>query len=132
MDEVEFKRRTRDLGYGIIKLVRGMQRDFAGDIIARQLIRSATSVGANYRAACRGRSVADVLSKLGIVEEEADETMYWLEMLRDTGVVAPHLIAPLLQEADEIVAMTVSSIRTLRARSSSAANRPNSAMQNPK
>ncbi|MBA4180389.1 MAG: four helix bundle protein [Anaerolinea sp.] len=114
MDELEFKRRTRDLGYRVIELIRGMPRDFAGDIIARQLIRSATSVGANYRAACRGKSPADVIAKLGIVEEEADETMYWLEMLRDAGLVSSNLVEPILREANEVVAMSVASIRTLR------------------
>ena len=119
MDEAEFKRRTRAFAIGIIELIREMPRDMAGAVLSRQLVRSATSVGANYRAACRGRSVADVISRLGVVEEEADETMYWLELIRDAGLLSSARIKPHYDEANEIVAMTVASIRTLRARRSS-------------
>jgi len=80
------------------------------------LLRSGTSVGANYRAACRGRSTADVLAKLGIVEEEADESVYWMELLLDAAVVPADRLTGLKKEANEIVAMTVASIKTLRAR----------------
>jgi four helix bundle protein len=81
------------------------------------LLRSATSVGANYRAACRGRSVADVIAKLGIVEEEADESGYWLEMLAESGIVVQERVSKMAAEANELVAMTVASIKTLRIRS---------------
>jgi four helix bundle protein len=127
VDEAEFKRRTRGLGLDVIALVKTMPRDFVGDTLARQLIRSATSVGANYRAACRGRSTADVMSRLAIVEEESDETIYWLEMLRDSKSVPAPVVAPLIDEANQICAMTVASIRTLRAR-----RNPKSPIQNPK
>jgi len=80
------------------------------------LLRSGTSVGASYRAACRGRSTADVLAKLGIVEEEADESVYWMELLLDAAVVPADRLTGLKKEANEIVAMTVASIKTLRAR----------------
>lgn len=100
----------------MIELVKTMPRDFVGDTLSRQLIRSATSVGANYRAACRGRSTADVMSRLAIVEEESDGTIYWLEMLRDSKTVPPQAVAPLVDEANQICAMTVASIRTLRDR----------------
>ena len=83
-------------------------------------MRCATSVGANYRAACRGKSAADVLAKLAIVEEEADESMYWMEMLVDSGVLRNGQGERLLKEADEIIAMTVASIKTLRKRSAGA------------
>ncbi|MGH7832534.1 MAG: four helix bundle protein [Candidatus Binatia bacterium] len=86
------------------------------DAISAQLLRSAASIGANYRAACRGKSTADVLSKLAIVEEEADETMYWLELLRDAGLVPEARVNELIQEANEIIAMIVASIKTLRMR----------------
>lgn len=86
------------------------------DVIGRQLLRSATSVGANYRAACRGKSTADVIAKLAIVEEEADESMYWLELLVDSNLVAAEKMQELSEEADELVAMTVASIKTLRSR----------------
>ena len=82
----------------------------------RQLLRCATSVGANYRAACRGKSTADVLAKLAIVEEEADETAYWLELLVESGIVEEKRISQLLKETNEITAMVVASIKTLRAR----------------
>jgi four helix bundle protein len=86
------------------------------DVIGRQLLRCGTSVGANYRAACRGKSVADVLSKLAIVEEEADEAAYWLELLIEAGILPEGDVSELLREANEIVAMTVASIKTLRGR----------------
>lgn len=73
-------------------------------------------MGANYRASCRSRSIPEILARLAVVEEEADETMYWLELLEETGTIPATVVAPLRQEADEIVRMTVASIRTLRAR----------------
>jgi four helix bundle protein len=117
MDELEFKQRTKRLALRVIKLVEELPKSTTDDVIGRQLTRSATSVGANYRAACRGKSTADVLSKLAIVEEEADETIYWLELLVEAKIVPESRIRDLIQEADEIVAMTVSSIKTLRGRS---------------
>ena len=86
-------------------------------MLGRQLLRCATSVGANYRAACRGKSAADVLAKLAIVEEEADESIYWMEMLVDSGALRQAQVEKLLSEGNEIVAMTVASIKTLRRRS---------------
>lgn len=113
MDEADFKRRTKALGLAVISLVGESPKDYVSTTIGRQLLRSATSVGANYRSACRGRSTADVISKLGIVEEEADETMYWLEVLTEAGLVHPERVEPLFQESNEIVAMTVASRKTL-------------------
>src|SRR5262245_35345450 len=81
MDEQLFKERTKKLALRVIELVEALPQGRTADVIARQLLRSATSVGANYRAACRGKSTADVMAKLAIVEEEADETAYWLELL---------------------------------------------------
>lgn len=117
MTEQEFKRRTKQLALRAIELVDELPRRRSTDVIGRQLIRSATSVGANYRAACRGRSAADVIAKLGIVEEEADETVYWLELLLEAKLIEPKQTAWLIKEANEIVAMTVASIKTLRQRS---------------
>jgi four helix bundle protein len=117
VDEREFKRRTKALGLDVIRLVESLPRRRAADVVGRQLLRSATSVGANYRAACRGRSVADVIAKLGVVEEEADETVYWLEMLAESGIATERSVAGLITEANELVAMTVASIKTLRSRS---------------
>ena len=114
MDEAAFKERTRQLGLAVIALSRSIRHDLAADVILRQVVRSSTSVGANYRAACRAKSLKDMVAKLAVVEEEADETVHWLEMLRDSASVPAEVVAPLIQEAGEIVAMTVASIRTLR------------------
>ena len=84
------------------------------DVIGRQLLRSATSVGANYRAACRGRSPAEFCAKLGIVEEEADESIYWLELLADGKIVKRELLTALLDEANQITAMVVASLQTAK------------------
>jgi four helix bundle protein len=116
MDEKAFKDRTKKLALKVIAFAETLPKNRIADILSRQLIRSATSVGANYRAACRGKSKADVISKLGIVEEEADESGYWLELLVESGNVDGNKVANLLRETNEIVAMTVASIKTLRTR----------------
>ena len=121
MNEQEFKRRTKDLALRVIRLVRVLPKETAADVIAKQLLRCATSVGANYRAACRGRSIADVINKLSIVEEEADECFYWLELLAEAEIVSRARLDSLLTETNEMV---VASIKTLRAK--------NAAIQNPK
>ena len=116
MNEELFKARTRKIGLEVIGLVESLPRSRTGDVIGRQLIRSGTSIGANYRAACRGKSKADVIAKLAIVEEEADETIYWLELLVESKVVETSHVNSLLRECNEIVAMVVASIKTLRGR----------------
>jgi four helix bundle protein len=116
MNEEQFKARTRQLALEIIGLVESLSRGRTADVIGRQLLRSGTSIGANYRAACRGKSKADVISKLAIVEEEADETVYWLELLIESKIVEPSRVKLLLKETNEIVAMVVASIKTLRGR----------------
>ena len=116
MNEELFKVRTRKVALEIIELVESLPRSRTADVIARQLLRSGTSVGANYRAACRGKSKADVVSKLAIVEEEADETIYWLELLIESKIVESSRVELLLRECNEIVAMVVASIKTLRGR----------------
>ena len=97
MDENEFKARTKNLAVQVIQLAGTLPRNRAADIIGSQLVRSATSVGANYRAACRGKSLADVISKLAIVEEEADETLYWMELLIETSMVSRDRLADLMR-----------------------------------
>ena len=114
MDEVEFKKRTKQLGLRVIKLVEALPQSTTGSVIGKQLLRSATSVGANYRAACRAKSEADMIAKLGTVEEEADETLYWLELIVEAGLMPENRLNDLIKETDEIIAVTVSSIRTLR------------------
>jgi len=116
MDEKAFKDRTKKLALQIIELVEELPNRRTADVIGRQLLRSGTSVGANYRSACRGRSTADVLSKLAIVEEEADESVYWMELLVEAHVIPESRVTELMRETNEIVAMTVASIKTLRGR----------------
>src|SRR5688572_13768201 len=87
MTETEFKQRTKRFALQVIDFCEELPRNRTCDVLGKQLLRSGTSVGANYRAACRGRSVAEVLAKLGNVEEEADESMYWLELLEESGSV---------------------------------------------
>ena len=116
MNEQQFKHRTKQLALRIIRMVDRLPHQTAAQVIGKQILRSGTSVGANYRAACRGRSTADMLAKLAIVEEEADETLYWLELLVEAGLVAESKVAGLKAETNEIVAMTVASIKTLRSR----------------
>ena len=108
--------RTKSFAVRVIRLVDALPRGRAANVIGQQLLRAATSVGANYRAARRGRSTAEFCAKLGIVEEEADECIYWLELLIEADLVKRHRLQPLLEEVNEILAMTVSSIRTARAR----------------
>ena len=114
MDEQEFKRRTKQLAIRIVRLVAALPDTVPAQVIGKQLLRCGTSIGCNYRAACRGRSKADVIAKLGIVEEEADETMYWLELLMEAEIFPKRKLEPLLKETEEILAMTVASIKTLR------------------
>ncbi|GAB4408997.1 MAG: four helix bundle protein [Anaerolineae bacterium] len=119
MDEEEFKRRTKQLGLRVIKVVEALPRGLAAEIIGKQLLRAATSIGANYRAACRAKSVPDIINKLKIVEEESDETLYWLEMLCEANLIPQTRLADLMSETNEILAMTVASIKTLRQRQTS-------------
>ncbi len=114
MNPEEYKKRTKDFALRIIRLVGALPQGPVCQVIGRQLLRSGTSVGANYRAACRGRSKAEFLAKMGIVEEECDETIYWLELLADSGKMNPDKLHDLITEANSILAITVASIRTAR------------------
>ena len=116
MDEETFKQRTKGFALSVIRLVETLTRNRTAEVLGRQLLRAGTSVGANYRAACRGKSTSDVVAKLSIVEEEADESIYWIELLVEAGVVAPDSVGVTKKEANELLAMTVASIKTLRAR----------------
>jgi four helix bundle protein len=129
MDEKEFKNRTKRLALRAIKVVGALPNGYIAETIGKQLLRSATSVGANYRAACRGKSIADVIHKLSIVEEEAAETIYWIELLIEAEIFPETKLANVISETNEIVAMTVASIKTLR-ESKSAIQNPNSKIQN--
>jgi four helix bundle protein len=114
MNERDFKERTQKLALRVIRLVETLPKTSAAQIIGRQLLRSATSIGANYRAACRGKSKADVIAKLALVEEEADESLYWLDLLAESGIIKQEKLSSLAKETEEILAMTVASIKTLR------------------
>lgn len=118
MDEKTFKERTKKLAVAIIKQMDKLPNSRAADVVARQVIRSGTSVGANYRAACRAKSTPDMINKLKIVEEEADETEHWLEILVEAGLAPEDQLASIHKETNEILAMTVASIKTLRNRKS--------------
>ena len=114
MQAEELKKRTKAFGLSIIKLVEALPHSKTSDVLGRQLLRSATSVGANYRAACRARSQADFASKIGIVEEEADESAYWLELVQETELVNDRGISLLLQEAFELTAIFAASEKTAK------------------
>jgi four helix bundle protein len=126
MNPEELKKRTKALAVRVIKLVDRLPNSGASNVIANPLVRSGTSVGANYRAACRARSRADFISKLGTVEEEADETLYWMELLVESGKVKVAALADLMREAGEILAITIASINTARS-----GRNPQSAVRNP-
>ena len=127
MNEQEFKDRTKRFALRVIRFVEALPKGTTSGVLGRQLLRSATSVGANYRAACRAKSPADLMSKLAIVEEEADEALYWMELLVESELVSSARVADLMNEANEIAAMTVASLKTLRS-----GNRASQTIQNPK
>jgi len=114
MSPEDFKKRTKIFALRIIKLVEKLPKTVTASVIGRQLLRSGTSVGANYRAVCRARSHADFIAKLGIVEEECDESLYWMELLIESGAMKPKRLSLLMNEAHEILAMVVQSINTSR------------------
>ncbi len=117
MKNQELKDRTKRFALRTIRMTDSLPRKMAADVLGRQVLRSATSVAANYRSACRARSRADFISKMGIVEEEADETGLWLELIAEAGLLPGGKLAELQREAGELTAIAVSSIRTARARS---------------
>ena len=114
MKSEELKNRTKKFAIRIIKLVIALPKNKIGEVLGGQILRSGTSVGANYRAACRARSDADFISKIGIVEEETDETMYWLELMAEAEIMKPHLLKDLMKEADELTAIFTASRKTAR------------------
>jgi len=118
MNELEMKNRTKQFALRVIKLVSALPKSIEGQSIGRQLIRCGTSVGANYRSACRGRSKAEFVAKLGIVEEEADESAFWMELIIERGLLVKELVEPLLREADELVAIMVASRKSAKSRPS--------------
>jgi len=128
MTREEFVERTRQFALDVVTLVEHLPAGRTADVIGKQLLRSGTSVGANYRAACRARSRREFVAKMGIVEEEADESQFWLDLLIARGATDTDRAAVLRHEANQIVAITVSSIRTARRAPRS---NPQSAVRNP-
>lgn len=132
MDADELKRRTKVFALHIVHLVDSLPNTSSARVIGNQLLRAGTSVGANYRAACRARSQADFVSKIGIVEEEADESAYWLELLAEAGILPADKVKDLLSEANELTAIFVASGRTARERQPlRSTGNPKSAIRNP-
>ena len=116
MKPEEFKQRTKAFAVRVIKLVDSLPSSRSANVIANQLMRSGTSVGANYRAVCRAKWKADFISKLGTVEEECDETLYWMELLIGSGKMKAARLSSLMKEAEEILAMVCASLNTARSR----------------
>jgi len=110
--------RTKRFALEIIKFCEGLPKDDTSKILGRQLLRSGTSVGANYRAACRSKSKPTFISKMGDVLEEADESGFWIELLTESGKIEAKTATPLLKEANELVAIAISSINTAKRNSS--------------
>jgi four helix bundle protein len=114
MTKEELKKRTKNFALAIIKLVNELPDSKAGKTIGYQVIRSGTSVAANYRAACRSRSNADFISKITIVEEESDETQFWLELISEASLVESKSLEKLILEAGELTAIFTASGRTAK------------------
>jgi four helix bundle protein len=113
-DSQDLKARTKQFALRILRLYRALPAKEEARILGRQVLRSGTSVGANYRAACRARSKAEFISKLGIVLEEADETIFWLELLHEGGIVKHEKLDALLKEAEELTSIFVASLCTAK------------------
>jgi len=114
VDAEQLKRRTQLFALNVIRLVHKLPNQTTSSILGRQLLRCATSVGANYRAACRAKSKADFISKLKIVEEECDECLYWMELLTASNIGSASEIREFMEEANQLLSIVVASIRTAR------------------
>ena len=114
MTPEQLKERMKQFALRVIRLVDALPKGKGAEVIGGQLLRSATSVAANYRAACRARSRAEFVAKLGVVEEEADESAFWLELLMESGIMPETRLADLMQEASELTAIIVASRKTAR------------------
>src|SRR6266498_868575 len=115
MNAEDLKKRTKKFGLQVIELTDSLPSKRNANVIGNQLLRSGTSVGANYRSACRARSKPDFISKASISIEEADESLYWMELLIESGLVPEAKLSSLMKEGDEIVAILTASVKTARA-----------------
>ncbi len=123
MTREALKKRTKEFALRAMRLVDSLPQKKSADVVGKQLLRSATSVAANYRSACRGRSEAEFVAKLGIVIEEADESCLWLELIAEHGLMKPTRVTPLMKEADEFVALFTASVITTRKKAAAAATK---------
>ena len=105
MDKIELKRRTQRFAIDVIKFIESLPSGQSLKVLSNQLLRSSTSIGANYRAACKGKSTADFINKIVICEEEADESIYWFDLMEESGLISAAIIAPLKKEANELTAI---------------------------
>ena len=119
MDQNELKKRTKQFGLRVMKMVAALPNNPVGRPIANQLIRSGTAVGANYRAACRGRSKAEFIAKLGIVIEEADESEYWMELIIEGELLPSERVESLLDESNQLTAIMVAARKSAQEGSAS-------------
>lgn len=115
MDKIELQKRTQKFAIDVIKFIEKIPQGRSINVLANQLLRSSSSVGANYRSACKGKSTADFINKIVIVEEEADGSVYWFELLEGSGLIDPILIAPLKKEAIELTAIFTAVGKTAKA-----------------
>lgn len=127
MTQEEMKARTKEFALRVLKVVQSLPPNLVTDSIGKQLLRSGTSVGANYRASCRAKSIPDFIHKLSIVEEEADESIYWMELLVEAQLVKENLLKNLMDEGNQIVSIVVSSIKSSKEKIN-----PKSELPNPK
>jgi len=116
----QLRNRTKQFALRIVRLFRALPRSADAQVMGKQLLRSGTSVAANYRAVCRARSSAEFIAKMGIVIEEADETVFWIELLVESGIVQAESMQSLLQEANELLAIFAASAQTARRKQSAA------------
>ncbi|MDQ2918604.1 MAG: four helix bundle protein [Verrucomicrobiota bacterium] len=130
MDRNELKQRTKDFALRVMRLVDALPKSSKGRAIAGQLIRSGTSVAANYRAACRGRSCAEFIAKIGVVEEQADETVLWLELIVAGKILEEKKVQPLLDEANELVAIMAATYMSAQKNAAKNGAPPKSAIRN--
>ena len=127
MTQEEMKMRTKQYALRVIRLVQSLPKNLVAEVLGKQLLRSGTSVGANYRAACRAKSTADFINKLSIVEEEADESIFWMELLIEGKIIKENLLENLMDEGNQILSIVVSSIKTSKEK-----RNPQSQIPNPK
>ena len=131
MNETEMKQRTIQFVLRVLKLADALPKTRSGNAIGGQIVRSGTSVAANYRALCRAKSRADLINKTSIVEDEADGSCFWLELLVDAGLLGSRQVQPLSQEANEITAILVASRKTAAGRQAASFENRKSKVENP-